>query len=93
MSRDTDYEHYVKCGHCGWEGWAAQMRHGYQGYGHGENVDVEAIDFCPECGESEVFAEAFITCIKRCEKCQDRFICFSLFKYIPITKITVYQVR
>ncbi|MFA7101278.1 MAG: hypothetical protein WC196_06065 [Bacilli bacterium] len=81
-SRHTDYEHYVKC-QCGWEGWSAQMRHDYQSYNVGGEMDVEPMDFCPECGESEMSAEAFVTCIRRCEDCQDRYLCWSLFKRIP----------
>lgn len=83
-TRETDYEHYVKCGECGWEGWAALMRLGYQAYGVGEQVDVEPMNFCPKCDTSELFAEVFITCHKNCNSCSDRFICFTVLNKIPM---------
>ena len=92
-TRDTDYEHFVKCGKCGWEGWSAQMRHGYEGYGSGEDVDVEAMDYCPQCDESEVFAELFLTCIRDCRKCADRFLCFTGLKRIPMHTVAIQIVR
>ncbi len=79
-SRENDYEHYVKCGECGWEGWSAFMRHGYQNL----FISVEPMDFCPECNTSEEFAEVFITCIKNCDECQDRYLCYTALNKIPI---------
>jgi len=83
-TRETDYEHYVKCGKCGWEGWAALMRLGYQGYGLGEEADVEPMNFCPRCDTSEEFAEVFVTCIRNCNECQDRYLCYTALNKIPI---------
>lgn len=82
-SRDTDYEHYIKCGDCGWEGWSAWMRHGYQSYGE----DVEPMDFCPKCSASEEIAEVFLTCHRICHKCNERFLCFTALNNIPKNEI------
>lgn len=49
QSRQNDYEHYVKC-ECGWNGWAADMRHGYISDGRD---DIFLMDFCPNCGNQE----------------------------------------
>ena len=78
--RETDYEHYIKCGKCGWEGWSANMHHGHAGNKDG----VEPRDFCPECYSSEEFAEVYITCIRDCSKCQDRYLCYTALNSIPI---------
>lgn len=92
-SRYTDYENYVKCGKCGWEGFAAQMKHDYKGYsfGQGENadIDVEPMDFCPACGESEEFATLFITCTRNCNTCLDRYVCFTSLKRIPVQTLAL----
>ncbi len=88
-SRDTDYEHYVKCGKCGWEGWSAQMRHGYEGYGFGEDADVDPMDYCPVCDEKEVWADLFLTCIRDCKSCQDRFLCWTGLKRIPVYTVAL----
>lgn len=48
QSRQNDYEHYIKC-ECGWQGWAADMRHGYIP----DKDDVVLMDFCPQCGSQE----------------------------------------
>ena len=90
-TRETDYEHYVKCGSCDWEGWAALMRLGYQSYGFGEDVDVEPMNFCPRCDTSEEFAEAFVTCIRNCDKCQDRYLCYTVLNHIPM--LNKYAIR
>jgi ribosomal protein S27AE len=93
FSRHTDYEHYVKCGKCGWEGWSAQMKHDYQHFNIGGNYDCEPMDFCPECGQSEEFAEAFITCTRSCGECLDRFLCWSVLQKIPINTIALCEVK
>ncbi len=59
------------------------MKHDYQHYNIGGEYDCEPMDFCPECGQSELDAEAFVTCVRNCNECQDRFICWSLFNRIP----------
>lgn len=80
MCRENDFEHYVKCGECGWEGWSAWMEHGYQACGRD---DVEPMDFCPICRTSEEFAEAFVTCHGDCSKCDERFLCWTVFNGLP----------
>ena len=82
-SRDTDYTHYVKC-ECGWEGFSALMKHGYQGYQVGDDCDVEAMDYCPECGAPEIGACSYVTCEGDCSKCRERFECFTTFDKIPV---------
>ena len=84
QSRDNDYEHYVKCGKCGWEGWSALMYHGYEACGQD---DVEPVDFCPNCNTSESYASVFITCHRNCQKCHDRFVCMTTLTTIPIHDI------
>ncbi len=91
-SRDTDYEHYVKC-ECGWEGWSAQMKHEYKAYGFGDDIDVEPMDFCPECGQSEEFAEAFVTCSRMCGTCPDRYLCYTILNILPVKTIALSEVR
>ena len=89
-SRDTDYEHFVKCGNCGWEGWSAQMRHGYEGYGNSpDTYDVEPMDYCPVCDSSEIDAVLFLTCIRDCNKCEDRFLCWTGLKRIPVHNVAL----
>ena len=89
--RETDYEHYIKCGKCGWEGWSAWMRHGYQSYGFGGLGEAEPVDFCPECDTSEIFAELFLICHRRCNVCPDRYLCYTVLNNIPKNKIGFYS--
>jgi hypothetical protein len=90
-SRDNDYEHYLKCGKCGWEGWAASMVHGYQAYGQGKNADVEPMDYCPTCGEPETNAEVYIVCHRQCIVCNDRFLCHTMLSNLPKGEIGFYS--
>ncbi len=76
FARQEDYEHYLKC-ECGFEGFAADWKHDYKSYGFGQDVDVEPMDFCPQCGQSEEFAIEFVTCERECRKCNDRFSCYT----------------
>ena len=52
LSRQNDKTHWVKCP-CGWEGYSADMTHGYISHGNPENCDVEPVDYCPKCGIDE----------------------------------------
>ena len=81
-SRHTDYEHYVKC-QCGWEGWSAWMRHGYQATCYAGVSDVEPVDFCPKCDTPESFTDV-VTCHRNCTECNERFFCYTTLTKIPI---------
>jgi len=84
-TRENDFEHYVKC-HCGWEGFSAWMIHGYEGYGHGEDCDVEPMDYCPKCRTPEIMVEAIVECHGDCLNCSDRFLCLTVFDKLPVLR-------
>lgn len=88
---ESDYKYYAKCS-CGWEGWAAQLRHGYSWDWATDGVvrkDFSGrllkfpMDFCPTCDNPRPHMR-IVTCVKDCDNCPFRFECYTLFIILPI---------
>ena len=55
-SRDTDYTS-ISCEACGWEGRICDCYHGYAPI---FNAEVEAANYCPECGSDDLLEKGSI---------------------------------